>query len=374
MKIENVALGFNEQVTLSLRSLYRAYGYKQYTMSKFEEYDLYARNKDFLISDQVITFTDTNGKLMALKPDVTLSIVKNGKDAPSGVQKVYYTENVYRVSKDAGFKELMQVGLECFGDIDAYHLAEVLMLAAESLRSIDGDCVLDVSHLGVLSAVMDAIGLPREVQREAVRCIGEKNLHEMTAVCRAASVAQEQIDLLGKLITVSGKPTAALQELNALLDGVIDAAPLAQLARVIDALNAAGYGDMIRIDFSVVDNMRYYNGIVFKGFINGVPFGVLSGGQYDKLMQKMHRKSGAIGFAVYLDQLDRLHDDKPAYDVDTVLLYDATIDAATICKAVQMLTAQGVSVMASTEMPIDVRYKQLAKLTEKGVTVLENDA
>ncbi|MBE7014067.1 MAG: hypothetical protein E7419_02530, partial [Ruminococcaceae bacterium] len=41
-------------------------------------------------------------------------------------------------------------------------------------------------------------------------------------------------------------------------------------------------------------------------FINGVPEGVLSGGQYDKLMNKMGKKSNAIGFAVYLDVLDRI--------------------------------------------------------------------
>ena len=92
-------LKYDEKTVFSLRELYGKYGYSQYKMSKFEEYDLYVRNKDFLISDHVITFTDTNGKLMALKPDVTLSIIKNSKDLPETVQKVYYDENVYRVSK-----------------------------------------------------------------------------------------------------------------------------------------------------------------------------------------------------------------------------------------------------------------------------------
>ena len=73
----DMSFTFQEKVMFGLRSLYRSYGYTQYKMSKFEEYDLYAKNKDFLISDGVITFTDTNGKLMALKPDVTLSIIKN---------------------------------------------------------------------------------------------------------------------------------------------------------------------------------------------------------------------------------------------------------------------------------------------------------
>ena len=48
-----------ETILYSLRALYDTYGYTRYKMSKFEEYDLYSRNKDFLISDGVITFTDT---------------------------------------------------------------------------------------------------------------------------------------------------------------------------------------------------------------------------------------------------------------------------------------------------------------------------
>ena len=64
----------SEKAVFSLRALYQSYGYTQFKMGKFEEYDLYAGNKDFLVSDNVITFTDTDGKLLALKPDVTLWI------------------------------------------------------------------------------------------------------------------------------------------------------------------------------------------------------------------------------------------------------------------------------------------------------------
>ena len=74
---------------------------------------------------------------MALKPDVTLSIVKNTAGADTGLQKLYYNENVYRVSPGAkAFRELMQVGLECIGTIDDYCISEVVLLAAESLLTV----------------------------------------------------------------------------------------------------------------------------------------------------------------------------------------------------------------------------------------------
>ena len=77
MELKSEYMRTEEKVIFALRELYSKYGYAQFKMSKFEEYDLYVKNKDFLVSDSVITFNDTNGKLLALKPDVTLSIIKN---------------------------------------------------------------------------------------------------------------------------------------------------------------------------------------------------------------------------------------------------------------------------------------------------------
>ena len=68
-------------------------------MKKFEEYDFYSENKDFLASEGIITFTDADGRLLALKPDVTLSILKNFKEEKGCVKRLYYNENVYRISE-----------------------------------------------------------------------------------------------------------------------------------------------------------------------------------------------------------------------------------------------------------------------------------
>ena len=126
-----------EQTIYRLRGLYEKYGYRRFKMSKFEAYDLYVRNKDFLVSDRMITFTDARGTLMALKPDVTLSILKNTREGEPGPRKVYYNENVYRTDKsDETFQEIMQTGLECIGDLDLYHIYEVIALAVGSLASI----------------------------------------------------------------------------------------------------------------------------------------------------------------------------------------------------------------------------------------------
>ncbi|MBQ9131639.1 MAG: ATP phosphoribosyltransferase regulatory subunit, partial [Clostridia bacterium] len=359
MNINDSVFKRDERAIFRLRTLYRRYGYAPYKMSKFEEYDLYVRNKSFLVSDNVITFTDTNGKLMALKPDVTLSIVKNSKDTAGQVQKVYYNENVYRVSGGGhSFREIMQVGAECLGEVDSYCIAEMLTMAVESLREISPDFILDVSHLGIVSAVLDSMGVSKEAEQRLLTCIGEKNLHGIGEICAAEGVSVEKRQALEHLITTYGDEKTVLKKLRAVLGAEAEVAALDQLEEIFAAVPSEWKQSRIRIDFSVVGDMSYYNGIVFKGFINGIPSSILSGGQYDRLMRRMGKRSGAIGFAVYLDLLDELSREGNEYDVDVILTYGAGASAATVAGAVRRLNEDGKRVMAVRAIPEKITYRE----------------
>lgn len=356
-----------ERVAFALRDVYQRYGYRQYKMNKFEEYDLYVRNKDFLISENVITFTDTNGKLMALKPDVTLSIIKNSTTAPGEVQKVYYNENVYRVSpSNHCFKEIPQAGLECMGDIDNNCIYEVVLLAAKSLAAIGACGVLNISHLGLLQELLSPASLDKRTERRICRCISEKNLHELKALCAESGLEEELTLTLCRLITVYGAPAEVLPTLQALLP---HSRALAELKQVLSLFEGSEYASMLRIDFSGMDDITYYNGILFKGFIPGVPESVLSGGQYDNLMHRFDADKGAIGFAVYLDRLERLEDNKDPYDADILLLYDDSADLALLQQTAEDLRAEG-SVMLQRSLPSKLRFGKILKLTQGRVQPL----
>ena len=310
MYIDDQVMDERERISFRLRSLYAGCGFSRYKMSKFEEYDLYSRNKDFLLSKSVITFTDTNGRLMALKPDVTLSIVKNSKDTPGQLRKLYYHENVYRVSAAAdGFREQAQVGLECTGALDTEGLKEVLRLAAESLRLCSDQFILEISHLGILSAFTSKITGDETLREQILQCASEKNLHGISRICRENGIAEGTEDGLLSLLRLYGMPEAVLPQIKALAaaNGLTDYAE--ELEQALSVFSGSGLEDRIRVDFSSTGDLKYYNGITFKGFISGIPECVLSGGQYDNLMRKMGRKDRAVGFAVFLNTLERLNEE-----------------------------------------------------------------
>ena len=361
--MSNTVLKGEERIAFELRSLYQKYGYLPYKMSKFEEYDLYVENKEFLVGDGIITFNDTNGKLMALKPDVTLSIIKNVVD-DGEKRKVCYNENVYRISaKTKQFKEIMQIGLECVGAIDLYDVYETVCLAAESLAKISTNYVLDISHLGILSAVLEEIGGGEKFAKALMCNIAEKNAHETAKLCEEYAVADEDKQKLLTLISSYGALQSTLEKIEPLCRTQKARLAYEKLETLCVFLSKTPYADKLRLDFSVVNDMNYYDDIVFKGFIDGIAEGVLSGGRYDRLMQRMGRHCGAIGFAVYLDLLEGYGENKSGTDVDTLVLYDENTDFDRLVATVNSLVKEGKSVRAQ-RTKTGVRYKKIIDLTE----------
>ena len=352
-----------EKAVFSLRELYQQFGYSQFKMSKFESYDLYMQNKDFLVSDGIITFTDMDGTLMALKPDVTLSIVKNFRKDQTPIQKVYYNENVYRIAGAShSYREIMQTGLECLGDVGLYEICEVILLAANSLCAISDRFILDISHMQIVWDVIKKTALPYQKEQAVLEAIRDKN-----------EDALREYPLLQKLIRTNGLMKQVLPLLSEFCTTEASQQAYDHLQIIYQILEQNGLGDRIHLDFSVVNDMNYYNGFVFRGYIEGIPRSVLSGGQYDKLMEKMGKNACGIGFAVYLDQLERLDPHQREFDVDTVLLYSEDDDVFSLsCKASE-ITAAGVTVLLLKEVPDALRYRRLMRFENGRLEILENN-
>ena len=362
----------DERAVYDLRALYRKYGYTPYKVGKFEEYDLYAHNKSFLVSENVLTFTDTNGKLMALKPDVTLSIIKNISADGRSTAKLYYDENVYRTSAESnGFKEIMQTGVECIGYIDVLSQSEVIMLAARSLEGISSEYRLDVSHMGLVEGLIDATDADMPVKDALRGFIKSKNTAEIKRLAESGAICGDMAETICTLTETYVTLAEALELVcsSAKNTKMSDAAK--ELSDICNAMKAYGLGERIYFDFSVVNDRNYYDGVIFKGFINGIPEGVLSGGRYDKLIVKMGKSFGAIGFAVYLDRLERFGTSPDEYDTDILLVYGDGADANAVIGAVAELTAKGYRVRTATDGQTSVRYRQLIKLDGEGAEGLE---
>ena len=353
----------DERIDRALRELYDSYGYSRFKMSKFEEYELYVRNKDFLAGDRMITFTDGDGTLLALKPDVTISIIKNTLQDEGGIRKVYYNENVYRVDPgQTRFREILQTGLECVGAADAYQIFEVIYLAVRSLGRISADYMLDISHMGLVSGLMAVAGVPEERYAQVLNCIREKNPTELSQATRQLGLDARGTALLQLLIDLYGDLQSTLAVLEPYCTEPEARDALAELRTVDRMLRASGLCSRVQLDFSVASDMGYYNGILFRGFVKGVPEGILSGGQYDRLVEKMGKSFRAIGFAITLNELERLAALERDYDVDVLLRYDDDTDFEELCRRSHELVSAGKRIMTQTGPCAGLRVRETVDL------------
>ena len=139
-----------------------------------------------------------------------------------------------------------------------------------------------------------------------------------------------------------------------------------ELCGVKKMLESCGCTERIYLDFSMVNDMNYYNDIVFRGFLNGVPDGILSGGRYDSLVRKMGKRADAIGFAVYLDFLERFGDEAPRYDADVLLVYDGDVDMTRVMDEAERIRGEGKSVRVQCTDDSGVRCRTCIRMTKNG--------
>jgi len=298
-------LSHHECVAIRLACLFDEKGYMRQTVPSFEEYSFYSDNRTFLSGDGVITFNNAQGKLMSLRPDVTLSLVKRAALSDSQLTRISYNENVYRIREDSGdFDEIHQSGVELLGKIDQNATLEVLTLALESLALLDGDFRLNISHLAWLDSFIKSHSLSGEALGSVVTCIKNKNMHQLHKLCRDNGLSEKDTHLFNSLFALEGSLSDVLPTLKEFILDDSTAATYEELNALHELLSASPHADKISFDFSVVNHLDYYNGLVFRGYIKNSPYAVLSGGQYDNLVKKLRQTDlGAIGFAVYLDNI-----------------------------------------------------------------------
>ena len=340
-----------------LNQLYEGYGYRKFRMSKFEDYDLYAQNKDFLKKGHIITFTDVDGSLKALKPDITLSIMKNNN---GDSEKVYYNENVYR-EMGGIFKEILQVGVESVGQIDPYAEAEVIALAAKSLKLLSEDYVLDLSDVSFVRCLLGGMGLDGRDQEKVLALIAQKNAPGIQALADQGVLSAPDAQALQELMGIYAPLKEGIAQAGRLARTNESWEILRQLSATASLLEAFGLNGQIRLDFSLVNSMDYYNGVIFQGFLPNIPFPALSGGRYDNLPRKMGKQVGAIGFALYMGRLEQYFSQERQYDAEVLLTYGPDADLAKLAAFAEQIRSKGCTVRCEREMgpsaPVRCRTK-----------------
>lgn len=315
----------SEMLIMNLRKLYEQYGYKKISLPTFEEYDLYSEYRDFIKSEKILTLMTPEGKLEALRPDITLSVAKKvAKDKNIKSEKIYYLENIYRFSKMNGYKEKKQLGIELIGRETDFLNYEITNLALKSLNQINKNYIFAFSHVSFISSIFNTINIDYDLQNEILYNIQHKNKHDLEKLISDINIEEKYKILIISLPELSGPFEIIYERLQSFdlddnLREILD-----KLDKFYKLLLLSSNSDKSKIifDLSLTNNLEYYNGIIFQGYVEGLSKIILTGGRYDNLFEKFGINKGAIGFAIYLDNLKGYFKEANKKNIDILLFYD----------------------------------------------------
>lgn len=329
----------HEQNALHLEDLYSKFGYEKYKVQRFEEYSFYMENQHFLTDKRLLTFSGPSGKLLALKPDVTTSIVKSCRTAPEKNHKIYYNESVFRIPKNGDeFKEIHQLGVEFIGQIDHYQTLELLNLAVKSLQHISPNFKLCFSNTALLLILLNQLGLKTHDKQRILDFLRQKNTHDLNKFLDEKSIDSKGI--FTELLELPGNLEEGIPALETLFSSWEFESELKPFLTTLKNISSVVDTKHLYLDFSHIPNTDYYNGLVFTGYLEGLAIPALTGGRYDNLVEKMGLlDSSALGFAVDLSATHNLcHSKKTELELQK---YSSQDDPVTLIKTANKLYEEG---------------------------------
>ena len=298
-------LNKKEKFIYKLRNLLEDYGYKNISVNLLEDYESY-KGSHLIKDENILKLIHPNGKLYALRPDMTIPIAKRfaleGKKEELS-HKVYYNDSVFRIEQKSfnSLSEMQQIGVEALGVKDKIIDFEILTLAKEILSEINDTYHIDLSHSGILDKLFNLGTFTKEEKEIILAHISKREKSDLEKFLGKNDSKVEVKESLVKLLSLNGSYEKVMEEfkkdkfLNTFEDIIED------LSEFKDYLDV--YGIKVDLDFSLSSNLKYYTGIIFKGYVPNIAEAVLTGGRYDKLSKTFGKDMGAIGFGVNLTEI-----------------------------------------------------------------------
>jgi len=252
--------------------------------------------------DRLIQFLDSDGSLVALRPDLTTAVarlVAQRYRETSGALRLSYFAPVFREAPamTAGARELVQAGVELIGPSGKLADAEVIALLAESLERcglrLDA-AALHVGHIGAVRGLF--AGLSDDASARVLGALRQGDLVGALRTAREAGARKDELERARRALGVIGRDVEGLSG-----DEVNEVREVIHLAR-------ERWPGAVRLwglpNLGLVPALPYYTGIVFETLHPEVGV-VASGGRYDLLIGAFGAPRPATGFAIDVLRLHR---------------------------------------------------------------------
>ncbi len=290
-------------------TIFDGWSYEEITTPTVDYYSLFERGMGHFEAQRAFRFTDLDGRMLALRPDVTSAAARAAATLlaeRARPLRLCYAVPVFRQQQQSHAewrRESTQMGCELIGANTKSADLEVLLMAVELLRSLspEGGYAITLNDVGIFNGVAAGLSLNAARREEMRQLIEVRNAADLEDFLTPFTSADER-HAFSQLIQLSGK-RETLTAARRVISNEASLAALARLEALWDVIEALELTDCFEIDLGDVSRLDYYTALTFKIYINGAGVRVGSGGRYDDLTANFGKAEPAVGFVVDLDEL-----------------------------------------------------------------------
>ena len=250
---------------------------------------------------------DLDGRLLALRPDMTVPIARLVASRLAGVpgpHRFRYAAEVFREHESlrGQARQFSQVGVELVGQRGAAADAEIVALLVVALQAAGvPEFTVAIGTVAVLHAIVAAAKAPATWGEAVLVAAHDRNLVGIDALAAQASVPAVAL-ALSRVPRIRGG-AEAIEECRTATTGLGCDGVLDELAQTWALLEAAGVEEHVVVDFSVMRSFDYYTGLVAEAYAAGVGLPLGGGGRYDGVLVAYDAPAPAAGFALGLERV-----------------------------------------------------------------------
>ncbi|MEM0286490.1 MAG: ATP phosphoribosyltransferase regulatory subunit, partial [Candidatus Methanomethyliaceae archaeon] len=263
--------------------------------STIEYFDIIKLGSGETFADSIFKFQDYDGKLISIRGEITTQIARMMATRLCSENRVYYIENCIRFlsPKEIGLREFWQAGAELFGKGEAEEDGEIISMAIECLEKLGIKANIDIGSISIFRKIANRFKIE---DLDYLR----KNISSKSLVAIKEIINDEKaLEVFTNMVEKRGGIEVIERIVNLGIEEIYE--DLKYFEKLFEIIEAYGYKDRIIVDLSTLRELKYYNGIVFEIFIEGIGIPIGGGGRYDEMMKEFGLSIGATGFAINLD-------------------------------------------------------------------------
>ncbi len=273
--------------------------------SIFEDYDNFISVNTRIKKESMVKVLNGNSNVLILRPDITMNIIKNliPRWENDLKLKLFYNSTIFRNKTDSNIKEFRQMGVEYIGEASMKADRDVIGLALNVLKKYNNNFILEIGNSKYIDELLRMTELEESIEKELKSLIYKKNKMELIDYVANLNVKKEIYDLLSNILDFQGNIEEIIKKAQNFYMNDEMKKSIEELRALNGFIKEYGYLKNIHFDLSMVSELDYYEGIVFKGYYTNSYREIISGGRYDSLTEVFGKKVSAIGFSIDIDEL-----------------------------------------------------------------------